>query len=90
MTIKEGTVLPEYRYRCDDCNLTMIEHKHMNEDHSPPKCSLCGKVTYRIWSGDQEPIYVGEDFTLSADSKESVDVWEDQNHGRVYSFPSGS
>lgn len=81
--------MPIYTFSCPFCGHVVELIQRMNDDHSPPACPDCEVMTRRVYQM-QPPIYIGLDFTQSADSREEKTAWEDPNRGRkTYHMGSG-
>jgi putative FmdB family regulatory protein len=66
--------MPVYIFRCNKCKKKIELKMGMLDDHTPPVCE-CGSQTERVWT-IPGAIFVGEDFSLSWESKDEEDVWK--------------
>ena len=61
--------MPDYRYRCNDCETFFTVAQHIDEDHDAAPCPGCGQASDRAWT---VPVLVfkGPDFTLAMQAEE--------------------
>lgn len=62
--------MPEYRYRCNDCETVFDVEEDIEADHDVAPCPGCGQPCDRVWTA---PVIVfrGPDFTLALQAEEA-------------------
>jgi putative FmdB family regulatory protein len=75
--------MPVYVFRCDKCKKKIELKQGMLDDHSAPLCDDCGNQTERVLLVPGA-IFVGEDFSLSWESKENEDAFKDNAGEQKY------
>lgn len=41
--------MPNYEYKCKECNATEEGYRHIDDRDNLPKCNTCGILMDRIW-----------------------------------------
>ena len=62
--------MPEYRYRCNDCEILFDVEEDIDAAHDSAPCPGCAQPCDRVWT---TPILVfrGPDFTLALQAEET-------------------
>ena len=62
--------MPEYRYRCNDCEIVFDVEEDMEANHLAAPCPQCGQPCDRVWT---TPVLVfrGLGFSLSLQAEET-------------------
>lgn len=62
--------MPEYRYRCNDCQIVFNVEGAMEGNHTSAPCPQCGQPCDRVWT---TPVLMfrGPDFTLALQARET-------------------
>jgi len=61
--------MPEYRYRCNDCELLFSAEMGMEDDHDAAPCPECGQPCDRVWT-TPAVVFRGPGFSLAAQERE--------------------
>ena len=64
--------MPEYRYRCNDCEIIFDVEEDMEANHLAAPCPRCGQPCERSWKGTA-PVLVfrGPGFSLALQAEEN-------------------
>ena len=61
--------MPNYRYRCNDCEVFFTVTQKIDDNHDAAPCPYCEQPSYRDWTVPMI-IFRGPDFTLALQAEE--------------------
>jgi putative FmdB family regulatory protein len=68
--------MPEYRYRCNDCEIVFDVEEDMEANHLAAPCPQCGQPCDRVWT-TPGVVFRGLDFSLALQAEENEPVQDE-------------